>query len=177
MENPAAKKKSAEKALIPLPPAGSVSFLFAKGAAVQISTLPKTAAGDLRRIAFSLSEKGCKEMKRRCAAAWLVQVEGVFSEAPVCKGMTLEKVTSIEFYFLNSSHKESFLAFFRRLPNWLKSPAQLAFKAFGAFQRWTESWGCDQPRAGVRARLVYDPKLHGAWQLRFRKPKSSNPYP
>jgi hypothetical protein len=36
VENPAAKKKSSEKALIPLPPTGFVSLFFAKVVALQI---------------------------------------------------------------------------------------------------------------------------------------------
>lgn len=62
------RKKSGEKALIPLPPAEFVSFFFAKAAALRVKGLRKPAVGGQRCIAISRCERFCKELKRRCIA-------------------------------------------------------------------------------------------------------------
>lgn len=65
-KNPTAKKNSAEKALIFLPPAGFVSLFLQSGAAVQILAPPMARAGSVGRLAVSLLESNCKELLRAC---------------------------------------------------------------------------------------------------------------
>ncbi|WP_139831579.1 MULTISPECIES: hypothetical protein [unclassified Pseudomonas] len=64
-ENSAATKKTAEKALIPLPPTGFALFFFAKVDVVRMKALP-TADGLIRgHTTISLRERFCKDVKQR----------------------------------------------------------------------------------------------------------------
>jgi hypothetical protein len=62
LENPAAKKKSAEKALIPLPPAG-FGMRFCENVDVDdMRACSKPAVSLGSRIQIATNEKICKEM-------------------------------------------------------------------------------------------------------------------
>jgi hypothetical protein len=57
VENPATKKKTLEKALIPLPPTGFASVFCANPDVVQANLQPRRAVGLCRRSAISQSAK------------------------------------------------------------------------------------------------------------------------
>jgi len=86
LENPAAHKKAAEKALIPLPPTGFASVFCANPDVVQTSLQPRRAVGLCRRSAISQNAKFCREMQCGCTATLTARKEGIKLECPVSLG-------------------------------------------------------------------------------------------
>ena len=85
-------KKTSEKALIPLPPTGLVSFFSAKPNVVQTNLQPRRAVGHSRGSAIAQNAKFFREMKRACTAARGAVKDGVLLECPVRLGKNFESV-------------------------------------------------------------------------------------
>ncbi|MGY1890150.1 hypothetical protein [Pseudomonas sp. SDT291_1_S447] len=90
-ENPAAKKKFDEKALIPLPPAGFASLFFAKRCGGANPSPPMATAGSVGRLAVSLFERNCKELLRACTTCGGWQERVVILKGPADKGGASKK--------------------------------------------------------------------------------------
>lgn len=87
-----AKKKTSEKALIPLPPTGFVSLFCANPDVVQTNLQPRRAVGLRRLSAISFCERFCKEMQRDCTAVQGAVTEGVLLECPVSLGKNAKNI-------------------------------------------------------------------------------------
>ena len=79
-------KKLAEKALIPLPPTGFVSFFCANPDVVQTNLQPRRAVGLCRGSAIAQNAKFCREMQCGCTEAHSAVTEGVAAKCPESLG-------------------------------------------------------------------------------------------
>ena len=90
-------KNFEEKALIPLPPTGLVSFFCANPDVVQTNLQPNRAVGLCRGSVITQNAKFCRKMKRGCTAALWEVTDWVMLEPPVSLGENFENRRFIEF--------------------------------------------------------------------------------
>ena len=92
-------KKTAEKALIPLPPTGFASLFCAKARAVQSPAVPKPAAGPDGVVAIARSARFCKKEQRRCSVLRSVEELACGSRRPASRDYDLKNLLHRLFSF------------------------------------------------------------------------------
>jgi hypothetical protein len=97
-----AKKKTSEKALIPLPPTGLASFFCANSKVVQTTLQTKPAVGVHRRSLISRFAKFGRKVQPGCTAGPRIALGGQSLQPPVLLGEKLENVGLSEFSILRS---------------------------------------------------------------------------
>lgn len=92
VHNVPGKKKSAEKALIPLPPTGFASLFCAKARAMKTPVQPRPAAGTVGVAAIARSARFCKKEQRHLHCVKERRRVGQGGERPVRKGFGLKNL-------------------------------------------------------------------------------------
>ena len=84
---PPQNKKASEKALIPLPPTGLVSFFCANPDVVQTNLQPRRAVGLCRGSAIAQNVKFWRDVQRGCTAVLRTAAEGEAAKCPDSLGV------------------------------------------------------------------------------------------
>lgn len=110
-ENLATKKKTMEKALIPLPPAGFVLLIYASTVGVPITAPPKPAVEGGEELAVSRSAVFCKEVQDNGYHQTQDRNGDGLLDAPVYMEMTFENRGLWSFRLFDSLHRMGFELF------------------------------------------------------------------